>query len=62
MSSGITNLLFKVDSYNSFKKSLDYAINNHKRIQKKSRDFVKEKFSSNLMCKNTLKIYKNLIF
>ena len=57
-----TNLLFKVDSYNSFKKSLDYAINNHKRIQKKSRDFVKEKFSSNLMCKNTLKIYKNLIF
>ena len=33
----------------------------HKGVSKNARNFVKENYSADLMCKNTLEIYQNLI-
>ena len=55
------NLLFDIGSFRSFKRSLDYAISNHKDITKKSRSYVKKHYSSLLMCQKTLEIYNKLI-
>jgi len=54
-------LLFDISSFKSFFKALEYALNNHKGVSKNARKFVKENYSADLMCKNTLKIYQNLI-
>ena len=56
-----SKLLFDIKSFKSFYKALEYAINNHKKVSKNARSFVKESYSANLMCKNTLEIYQNLI-
>jgi len=56
-----SKLLFDISSFKSFFKALEYALNNHKEVSKNSRNFVKENYSADLMCKNTLKIYQNLI-
>ena len=56
-----SKLLFDINSFKSFFKALEYAINNHKEISKKARSFVKENYSADSMCKNTLEIYQNLI-
>ena len=50
-------LLFDVESYSSFVKSFKYVNDNYTHIVKNSRDFVIENFSSEKMCKETLKIY-----
>ena len=54
-------LLFDIKSFKSFLKALEYALNNHKGVTKNARKFVKENYSADLMCKNTLEIYQNLI-
>ena len=54
-------LLFDINSFNSFFKALEYALNNNKRVSKNARKFVKENYSADLMCKNTLEVYQNLI-
>ena len=54
-------LLFDINSFKSFFKALKYAINNHKEVSKNARSFVRENYSADLMCKNTLEIYQNLI-
>ena len=54
-------LLFDISSFKSFFKALEYALNNHQEVSKNARSFVKENYSADLMCKNTLKIYQNLI-
>ena len=56
-----SNLLFDVNSFNSFKKTLEYAINNHEEISEKARTYVKKNFSARIMCENTLKIYNTLV-
>ena len=56
-----SKLLFDINSFKSFFKALEYALNNHKGVSKNARNFVKENYSANLMCKNTLEVYKNLI-
>ena len=56
-----SKLLFDINSFKSFFKALEYALNNHKGVSKNARKFVKEKYSADLMCKNTLDIYQNLI-
>ena len=56
-----SKLLFDINSFKSFFKALEYALNNHKGVSKNARNFVKENYSADLMCKNTLKIYQNLI-
>ena len=56
-----SKLLFDINSFKSFFKTLEYALNNHKEVCKNARSFVKENYSSDLMCKNTLQIYQNLI-
>ena len=56
-----SKLLFDIKSFKSFYKALEYAIKNHKEVSKNARSFVKESYSANLMCKNTLEIYQNLI-
>jgi len=56
-----SRLLFDINSFSSFFKALKYAINNRKEISKNARNYVVENYSSELMCKNTLEIYKNLI-
>ena len=56
-----SKLLFDINSFKSFFKALKYAINNHKEVSKNARSFVKENYSADLMCKNTLEIYQNLI-
>ena len=56
-----SKLLFDINSFKSFFKALEYALNNHKEVSKNARNFVKEKYSADLMCKNTLEIYQNLI-
>ena len=54
-------LLFDINSFKSFFKALEYALNNNKRVSKNARKFVKENYSADLMCKNTLEVYQNLI-
>jgi glycosyltransferase involved in cell wall biosynthesis len=56
-----SKLLFDINSFKSFFKALEYAINNHKEISSNARNYVVKNYSSELMCKNTLEIYKNLI-
>ena len=56
-----SKLLFNINSFKSFFKALEYALNNHKVVSKNARKFVKENYSADLMCKNTLDIYQNLI-
>ena len=56
-----SKLLFDINSFKSFFKALEYALNNHKGVSKIARKFVKENYSADLMCKNTLDIYQNLI-
>jgi len=56
-----SKLLFDINSFKSFFKALEYALNNYKGVSKNARKFVKEKYSADLMCKNTLDIYQNLI-
>ena len=56
-----SKLLFDINSFKSFFKALEYALNNHKGVSKNARKFVKENYSADLMCKNTLDIYQSLI-
>jgi len=56
-----SRLLFDINSFRSFFKALEYAIKNHKEISSNARNYVVKNYSSELMCKNTLEIYKNLI-
>ena len=56
-----SKLLFDINSFKSFFKALEYALNNHKGVSKNARKFVKENYSADLMCKNTLEVYQNLI-
>ena len=56
-----SNLLFDIKSFRSFFKAMEYAFNNYKEVSKNARSFVKENYSADLMCKNTLQIYQNLI-
>ena len=56
-----SKLLFDINSFKSFFKALEYAIYNNKVVSKKARNFVKENYSADLMCKNTLDVYNNLI-
>ena len=56
-----SKLLFDINSFKSFFKALEYAIYNNKEVSIKARNFVKENYSADLMCKNTLDVYKNLI-
>ena len=56
-----SNLLFDIKRFKSFFKAMEYALNSHKEISKAARSFVKENYSAELMCKNTLEIYQNLI-
>ena len=56
-----SRLLFDINSFKSFFKALKYAINNRKEISLNARNYVVKNYSSELMCKNTLEIYKNLI-
>ena len=56
-----SKFLFDINSFKSFFKALDYAVKNYKAISKNAKNYVKKKYSSNLMCKNTLEIYQNLI-
>jgi len=55
------NLLFDVNSFDSFQKTFKYAIRNYQSISKKGRSYVKKKYASDLMCKKTLNIYLGLI-
>ncbi len=55
------NLLFDVNSFDSFHKTFKYALRNYQSISKKGRLYVKKKYSSDLMCKKTLNIYIGLI-
>ena len=55
------NLLFDVNSFNSFQKTFKYALRNYQSISKKGRMYVKKNYSSDLMCKKTLNIYLGLI-
>ena len=56
-----SKLLFDINSFKSFFKAMEYALNNHKEVSKNARNFVKENYSAELMCKKTLNVYKNLI-
>ena len=53
-----SKLLFDINSFKSFFKALEYALNNHKGVSKNARNFVKENYSADLMCKNTLDLSK----
>ena len=55
------NLLFNVNSFNSFKKTFKYALKNYQSISKKGRSYVKKNYSSDLMCRKTLEVYNQLI-
>ena len=55
------NLLFDVNSFDSFKKTFKYALKNYKSISEKGRSYVKKKYSSDIMCKKTLDVYCDLI-
>jgi len=53
-------LLFDVLSYDSFFNALLYALKNYEKIKKKCRAHVIKNYSSELMCKLTLDVYKNI--
>ncbi len=55
------NLLFNVNSFQSFQKSFKYALKNYDAISKKGRSYVKKNYSSDLMCKKTLDVYNHLV-
>ena len=55
------NLLFNVHSHKSFQRALRYALKNYRLIKKKGRPYVKKNYSSNMMCKKTLKIYNHIV-
>ena len=55
------NLLFNVNSFNSFKKTFKYALKNYQSISKKGRSYIKKHYSSDIMCQKTLEVYKGLI-
>lgn len=55
------NLLFEIDSYDSFKIALNYVENNYDFITKKSREFVKKYYCSENMCIKTLDAYIKLL-
>ena len=54
------NLLFDVFSYDSFLNSLLYALSNYEMIKKKCRSHIIKNYSSDLMCKTTLEVYKTI--
>ncbi len=56
-----SKLLFDINSFKSFFKALEYAIKNHKNVTKNARSFVKKRYCTEIMCKNTLNIYQKLI-
>ena len=53
-------LLFDFFSYESFYNALLYALKNYEKIKKKCRAHVIKNYSSELMCKLTLDVYKNI--
>ena len=55
------NLLFNVNSFNSFQKTFKYALKNYQSISKKGRSYVKKNYSSDLMCRKTLEVYNQLV-
>ena len=55
------NLLFDVFSYDSFLESLLYALSNYEKIRKQSRPHIVNNYSSELMCKSTLNVYKKIL-
>ena len=55
------NLLFDVFSYDSFLDSLLYASSNYEKIIKKCRPHIVKNYSSELMCKSTLDVYKKIM-
>ncbi len=55
------NLLFDVNSFQSFKKTFKYALKNYDAISKKGRSYVKKNYSSDLMCRKTLDVYNHLV-
>ncbi len=55
------NLLFDVNSFQSFQKTFKYAIKNYGAISKKGRSYVKKNYSSDLMCRKTLGVYNHLV-
>ena len=54
-------LMFNVNSFKSFYQAFKYVIKNYQYINKFSRNFVKQNYSSELMCQRTKDIYLNLI-
>ena len=55
------NLLFDVNSFQSFQKTFKYALKNYDAISKKGRSYVKKNYSSDLMCRKTLAVYNHLV-
>ena len=55
------NLLFNVNSYNSFEKAFKYVLKNYQLISKRGRTYVKKNFSSAIMCKKTFDVYSELV-
>ena len=55
------NLLFDVNSFQSFQKTFKYALKNYKAISKKGRSYVKKNYSSDLMCRKTFDVYSHLV-
>ena len=55
------NLLFNVNSYNSFEKAFKYVLKNYQLISKRGRAYVKKNFSSAIMCKKTFDVYSELV-
>lgn len=54
-------LLYQINSYSSFKKSFEYAINNKDVISSKSREFVINNYSNNAMCSTLLSLYEDCL-
>ena len=54
-------LMFDVNSYKSFYQAFKYLTENYQLIKKSSRNYVKENYSSEIMCRKTKDIYLNLI-
>ena len=54
------NLLFNVNSFNSFEKAFKYALKNYQLISKVGRAYVKKNYSSALMCKKTFDVYNDV--
>ena len=55
------NLLFDVNSFQSFQKTFKYALKNYDAISKKGRSYVKKNYSSDLMCRKTIDVYNHLV-